>query len=206
MLWGMPESGTPVPPPFGPARPPASPGARVGAVAIDLVGTFLITLAIVYTLISLGFSGYNGVSGTNDDLVLAGALGIVVVPAASILLNTVTTIVWGRTIGKYLLSLRVVDMHTLSTPAPSQILLRTLVLVAPILVAIPISYLVMLSSGLTLGFQGVVVVLVAAYWIVLLALMLGRPGVIALQDRAGRTIVVSTRTPTASTEPAPSAS
>ena len=202
----MPESGTPVPPPFGPARPPASPGARVGAVAIDLVGTFLITLAIVYTLISLGFSGYNGVSGTNDDLVLAGALGIVVVPAASILLNTVTTIVWGRTVGKYLLSLRVVDRNTLNRPAPSQILLRTLVLVAPILVAIPISYLVMMTSGSAFGIQSVVLVLVAAYWVVLLALMLGRPGVIALQDRVGRTIVVSTRTPSVSTESAPSAS
>ena len=174
--------------------------------AIDLVGTVLVTFAVVYTLISLGFEGHNGVSGMNDDLVLAGALGLVVVPAASILLNTVTTIVWGRTVGKYLLSLRVVDRNTLNRPAPGQILLRTLVLVAPILVAIPISYLVMMTSGWALGIQSVVLLLVAAYWFVLLALMLGRPGVIALQDRAGRTVVVSTRTHPVSTNPAPSAS
>jgi len=64
----------------------------------------------------------------------------------------------------------------------------------------------MMISGSAFGIQGVVVVLVAAYWFVLLALMLGRPGVIALQDRAGRTLVVSTRTPTVSTEPDTSAS
>ena len=189
----MPDSGTPVPPPFGGSLPRASPGARFGAVAIDLVGTVLATLATAYGMISLGFAGYNGVSGMNDDLVLGGALAIVVVPVASVVLNMVATIVWGRTVGKHLLGLRVVDKNTLATPAPSQILLRTLVLVAPILVAIPVVYLASVGPKTFFGVQGIGIALVGAYWFVLMVLMMAKPEVAALQDRAGHTVVVTTR-------------
>jgi uncharacterized RDD family membrane protein YckC len=202
----MPASGTPVPPPFGAPLPLASPGARFGAVAIDLVGTVLATLAIAVGMISLGFAGYNGVSGTNGDLVLGGALAIVVVPVASVVLNMITTIVWGRTVGKHLVGLRVVDQNTLATPAPGQILLRTLVLVAPILVVIPVMYLATVGPAPSLGIPGVGIVLVGAYWFVLMVLMMARPEIAPLQDRAGRTVVVTTRPRPGSTEPLHSAS
>ena len=188
----MSDSGTLVPPPFGASFPPASPWARIGAVVVDFVGTFIVTLIIVYVLVAVGFDGYNGVSGLNDDVVLAGALGIVVIPVASVVLNLVLTIVRGITVGKALFGLRVVDAITLRPATASRVLLRTLVIVAPIFVVVVLHSLIVMSTGLTLALQNLEFALIGAYWLMLMIMMI-RPGVRPLQDRAGHTVVVRTR-------------
>ena len=43
------------------------------------------------------------------------------------------------------------------------------------------------------GVQGIGIVLVGAYWFVLMVLMMAKPEVAPLQDRAGHTVVVTTR-------------
>ena len=188
----MSDSGTLVPPPFSASFPPASPWARIGAVVVDFVGTFIVTLIIVYVLVAVGFDGYNGVSGLNDDVVLAGALGIVVIPVASVVLNLVLTIVRGSTVGKALFGLRVVDAVTLRPATASRVLLRTLVIVAPIFVVVVLHSLIVMSTGLTLALQNLEFALIGAYWLMLMIMMI-RPGVRPLQDRAGHTVVVRTR-------------
>jgi uncharacterized RDD family membrane protein YckC len=197
----MSDSGTLVPPPFGTSFPPAAPWARIGAVAIDAVGTFVVTLVLVFLLVGIGFSGYNGVSGLNDDVVLAGALGIVVIPAASVVLNLVLTIVRGSTVGKAMLGLRVVDAGTLHRATASQVLLRTLVIVAPIFAVVVLHTMLVLPTGISIGLQNLELGLVAAYWVALMVMML-RPGVRPLQDRAGHTVVVRTRVRDGETLPA----
>jgi len=188
----MSDSGTLVPPPFSASFPPASPWARIGAVVVDFLGTFVVTLIIVYVLVAVGFDGYNGVSGLNDDVVLAGALGIVVIPVASVVLNLVLTIVRGITVGKALFGLRVVDAITLRPATASRVLLRTLVIVAPIFVVVVLHSLIVMSTGLTLALQNLEFALIGAYWLMLMIMMI-RPGVRPLQDRAGHTVVVRTR-------------
>ena len=191
----MSDSGTLVPPPFSASFPPASPWARIGAVVVDFLGTFVVTLIIVYVLVAVGFdgyNGYNGVSGLNDDVVLAGALGIVVIPVASVVLNLVLTIVRGITVGKALFGLRVVDAITLRPATASRVLLRTLVIVAPIFVVVVLHSLIVMSTGLTLALQNLEFALIGAYWLMLMIMMI-RPGVRPLQDRAGHTVVVRTR-------------
>jgi uncharacterized RDD family membrane protein YckC len=188
----MSDSGTVVPPPFGPNFPPASPWARIGAVVIDVVGTFAVTLILVNLVVAIAFGDYDGVSGLNDNLVLAGALGIVVIPAASVVLNLVLTIVRGHTVGKKLLGLRVIDAETLRPATASRVLLRTLVIVAPIFAVVVLHSMIVMSMGLTIAIQNLELALVAAYWLALMVMMI-RPGVRPLQDRAGHTVVVRTR-------------
>lgn len=174
------------PPPLAYAEAPAEsyslahPALRAFAFFLDGVGTVVLVVVIVF----------GGLSTSGFGLFWA----IPLVPLAVALIDTVLTTVFGVTGAKALLGLRVVDAETGGRINFGRSLLRSLVIVAPILLG------VLMTMGTTFlpyevqnAFGGGVVLTVfvpIAGWVALLVVLATRPRHRGLQDLAGRSLVV----------------
>lgn len=160
-------------------REPAHPVLRAFAFFLDGLGTFVLTVLVVFT-------------GLNADAGFAFS-AILLVPAASALLSTVLTAVFGVTPAKAILGLRVVDAETGARPGMRSIL-RSLVIVAPLLVTLGLAWGVPAiwrdDAGAFLLF-----LLPPALWVGMLAVVVARrtDRYRGLQDLAARSVVVRVR-------------
>lgn len=189
-------SDAPPPPPdglaiFEPPAPPdlpaygeaprqqiAHPGRRALGFIVDGVGTVCVTIVVV-------FAGL--IAGTMEFFV-----AIFWVPLASAVLATVLTATIGVTPGKWIAGIRVVHVVT-GRPTGGWAVLRSLVIVAPIIATVVILRLLAL-----LPYNGSEVVdpflagliLPALLWVALFVVVVASPQHRGLEDRAGRSIVI----------------
>ena len=198
----------PAPPPYNPAAPQyaytagygesatidpsalriANPAWRALAFAIDGVGTFIVTTMIVF--VGLAAGGY--------DIFWA----IPTVPLLSALLSTVLTATLGVTPGKAMVGIRVVHIAT-GRPIGAWAILRSLVIIAPILLTFVVStalssltYSSFNTSGsgdLLYSLAGYTWYLPFAGWLALLIVLIARPRHRGLEDLVARSIVVRAR-------------
>jgi uncharacterized RDD family membrane protein YckC len=168
------------PPAYGeqPTERLAHPALRALAFALDGLGTVLVTTFVVF------------IGLFSDDF--WGLYAIPIVPFASAVLATVLTATLGVTPGKWMTRLRVVHVVT-GRPIGAWAILRSLVIVAPVLLTIAIlQILARLPFGGSdvidpiLGFFVIPVVL----WAALLGILIAAPRHRGLEDLAGRSVVV----------------
>jgi uncharacterized RDD family membrane protein YckC len=163
----------------------ANPAWRALAFAIDGGGTFLITTMIVFVGLAVG--GY--------DIFWA----IPLVPLVSALLSTVLTATLGVTPGKAMVRIRVVHVAT-GRPIGAWAILRSLVIVAPIVLTFVVAYGLSAleysapnssgSSDLLFSLASFAWFLPFAGWLALLIVLIVRPRHRGLEDLAGRSVVV----------------
>jgi uncharacterized RDD family membrane protein YckC len=170
----------------------ASTGARVVAAVFDIVGTVFVTLIVAFTLVSAAASDDFYESGFQVPLEFASVAAIFVVPVVCVVFNVVTTVRWGYTIGKRIVGLRVVDASTGTNAPARRICARTLVLVAPFVLATATTVVVSVFVSPADAFVDtrLIILLAPALFCAPLLIMMLRPGVRPLQDRAGDTSVV----------------
>ncbi|WP_309712979.1 RDD family protein [Pseudolysinimonas sp.] len=190
-------SDAPPPPPdglaiFEPPAPPADvpaygevpeqrlahPGLRALAFILDGVGTVALTIVVVFGGLALG--------------AMESLVAILVVPLGSALLATVLTATLGITPGKWIARVRVVHVDT-GRPIYGWALLRSLVIVAPILVTFVVLGLLSslpYGSGVPVDplFGGLIVP--GILWIGMFAVVAATPRHRGLEDLAGRSVVV----------------
>lgn len=157
----------------------AHPALRAFAFALDGIGTVVLVVVIVF----------GGLSTGGFELFWA----IPVVPLAVALLDTVLTTAFGVTGAKALLGLRVVDAETGGRIGLGRSLLRSLVIVAPILLLVGLTWgLTQLPWDWTPWYFGspLPLLIPIAGWAALLAVLAARPRHRGLQDLAGRSLVV----------------
>jgi uncharacterized RDD family membrane protein YckC len=157
----------------------AHPGRRALAFAIDGIGTVVATVVIVF-----------------GGLILGGMEALVAifwVPLASAVLATVLTALVGITPGKWIAGISVVHVVT-RRPIGAWAILRSLVIVAPIIVTFATLRLVAVGSAPGVEyvdpFLGAVI-LPVVLWVALYVVVVATPQHRGLEDRAGRSIVVS---------------
>lgn len=161
-----------------PALRLAHPGLRALAFVIDGVGTVAMTFAVVFVGLILG--------------TLEALVAIFWVPLASAVLATVLTATLGVTPGKWLARIRVVHVVT-GRPTGAWALLRSLVIVGPIVVTIALlQVLSAVASGGYLPFDPLtgVVVIPALLWVAMFVVVAATPQHRGLEDLAGRSVVV----------------
>lgn len=190
-------SDAPPPPPdgfaiFEPPAPPADipaygevveqrlahPGLRALAFAIDGVGTVAVTIVVVFGGLILG---------SMESLV-----AIFWVPLASAVLATVLTATLGVTPGKWLARIKVVHVVT-GKPTGAWALLRSLVIVGPLIVTVVVlRLLVEVSTGGYPPFDPLTgaAVIPALLWIAMFIVVVATPQHRGLEDLTGRSIVV----------------
>jgi uncharacterized RDD family membrane protein YckC len=161
-----------------PAQRVAHPGRRALAFALDGIGTVLMTIVVVFGgLIVVGL----------DSLV-----AIFWVPLASAVLATVLTATLGATPGKWLAGIRVVHVVT-GRPTGAWALLRSLVIVAPLVVTVAVLQLLETVRGpgaeYVDPFLGALI-LPTLLWVAMFVVVAATPQHRGLEDRAGRSIVV----------------
>lgn len=157
----------------------AHPALRAFAFFLDGVGTVLLVIVIVF----------GGLSTGGLELFWA----ILLVPLAVALVATVLTALFGVTGGKALLGLRVVDAETGGRIGLGRSLVRSLVIVSPILLAVGLTWgLTQLPWELTGWYFGSPLPLFIPIvgWVALLVVFAARPRHRGLQDLAGRSLVV----------------
>lgn len=156
----------------------AHPGLRALAFIIDGVGTVAVTIIVV-------FGGL--IVGSMEILV-----AILWVPLASAVLATVLTAVFGVTPGKWMTRIKVVHVTT-GRPTGGWAVLRSLVIVAPIIVAFIVGRLL---AELPYGGYEIIdpflggLILPAVLWLAMLVVVVATPQHRGLEDRAGRSVVV----------------
>lgn len=165
-------------PPYGSSKEPelAHPVLRAIAFAMDGIGTFIVTVIVVFSGMgaSYGLSFY----------------GILFVPLLSALLSTVLTAIYGVTPSKAILGIRVVDADT-GRPIGWRSILRSLVIVAPIGLTVVVGYLAFYLPPLAGdSFFAVTLLPPVLGWLALIIIAGVRPRYRGLQDLAGRSIVV----------------
>lgn len=161
-----------------PGRQLAHPGRRALGFVVDGVGTVCLTTVVV-------FAGL--IAGTMEFLV-----AIFWVPLASAVLATVLTATLGITPGKWIAGIRVVHVVT-GRSTGGWAVVRSLVIVAPIIVTVVILRLLAL-----LPYNGSEVVdpflagliLPALLWVALFVIVVASPQHRGLEDRAGRSLVI----------------
>jgi uncharacterized RDD family membrane protein YckC len=161
-----------------PGRQVAHPGRRALAFIVDGLGTVCVTIIVV-------FAGL--IAGTMELLV-----AMFWVPLASAVLATVLTATIGVTPGKWIAGIRVVHLVT-GRPTGGWAVLRSLVIVAPIIVTVVILRLLAL-----LPYDGTEVVdpllagliLPGLFWAAMFVVVVATPEHRGLEDRVGRSIVV----------------
>jgi uncharacterized RDD family membrane protein YckC len=161
-----------------PDRRVAHPGRRAVAFILDGVGTVAVTIVVVFGGLILGSMEF--------------LIAIFWVPLASALLATVLTATIGVTPGKWLAGIKVVHVIT-GRPTGPWAVLRSLVIVAPIIVTVAV--LRLLSLGSAPGSEYVdpflgAVVLPVVLWVAMFVVVVAIPEHRGLEDRAGRSIVV----------------
>ena len=161
-----------------PAQQVAHPGRRAFAFILDGVGTVCLTIVVV-------FAG-----------LIAGWLEVFVamfwVPLGSAVLATVLTALFGITPGKWIAGIKVVHVET-GRPTGAWAVLRSLVIVAPIIATVAILRLLTL-----LPYDGSEVVdpflagliLPALFWAAMFVFVVASPQHRGLEDRAGRSLVI----------------
>jgi uncharacterized RDD family membrane protein YckC len=161
-----------------PERQVAHPGRRALAFAIDGVGTITMTFVVVFGGLFLG--------------AMEALIAIFWVPLASAVLASVLTATLGLTPGKWVAQVRVVHIVT-GKPTGAWALLRSLVIVGPIIVTIvALQLLTGVATGGYLPFDPLtgIVVIPALLWIAMFVVVIATPQHRGLEDLAGRSIVV----------------
>ena len=161
--------------PAGPA--PATLGRRLAAFSLDFALTFCAALAAVVVGLTTGFAPFSD-----------GLFGIFTLPWIAIALNTLGAWLFGSTLAQRMLGLRVVDPQSGGRIGLARTVLRTAVIVSPLLLLAVVTYTPMLryvgyfSNGPSLFWVPVLV------WVIMLvvAASSGR----SLHDRAAGSIVV----------------
>jgi uncharacterized RDD family membrane protein YckC len=177
----------------------ASPGIRIGAFTIDVLLATLCTVVIPLGILFLSwFSGGDRVGTSGATTVsVAAMLASAVVPLCALAIYAARVVWRGASIGHRLAGLRVVDLDTHQRATPGRLVLRTLALFAPLLIALvlyaPLALVELLpyNAGLVdaLGAAALVAgVAVPVWWTVLLAQV--ATGRRALHDRAAGTMVL----------------
>lgn len=161
-----------------PDRRIAHPGRRALAFIIDGIGTVIVTIVVVFGGLILG---------SMESLV-----AIFWVPLASAILATILTATVGVTPGKVLAGIKVVHIAT-GRATGAWAVLRSLVIVAPIIVTI--ATLRLLSLGSAPGAEYVdpflgALILPLVLWVAMFVVVVATPQHRGLEDRAGRSIVV----------------
>lgn len=161
-----------------PDRRVAHPGRRAVAFILDGVGTVMVTIVVVFGGLMLGSMEF--------------LVAILWVPVASAVLSTVLTATAGVTPGKWLAGIKVVHIVT-GRATGAWAVLRSLVIVAPIVVAVAV--LRLLELGSTPGSEYVdpflgSLILPAVLWAAMFIVVLAAPGHRGLEDRAGRSLVI----------------
>jgi len=162
-----------------PERQVAHPGRRALAFVLDGLGTVAVTSVVVFGGLILGS--------------LEALVAIFWVPLASALLATVLTATLGVTPGKWVAQVRVVHVVT-GRPTGAWALLRSLVIVGPIVVTIVLlQTLAAVASGGYLPFDPLAAALVipTLLWIAMFVMVAATPQHRGLEDLAGRSIVVT---------------
>jgi uncharacterized RDD family membrane protein YckC len=157
----------------------ANPGWRILAFSIDGIGTVVITTIVVFGGLFTGMVG--------------GFFAIPLIPLLSALLSTVLTATLGVTPGKAMVGIRVVHVVT-GKPIGAWAILRSLVIVAPILLTIFGSSAIsrLFDDGYYDGdaLFGLAFFLPFVGWIILLIVLIAMPRHRGLEDLASRSIVV----------------
>jgi len=163
----------------------ANPAWRALAFAIDGFGTFALTTVIVF--VGLAAGGFDSF------------YAIPVVPLASAVLSTVLTATLGVTPGKAIVRIRVVHVDT-GRPIGAWAVLRSLVIVSPIVLTFVISYALSAlaystfnnggASDVLYGLSSIAYYLPFVGWVALLLVLILRPRHRGLEDLAARSIVV----------------
>lgn len=158
---------------------PAHPVVRAFAFLLDGAATFVLTVVAV-------FASLNASYGFAFVLIL-------LVPAVSAVVATVLTALFGFTPAKALLGLRVVDAETGGRPGWRSIL-RSLLIVAPLLLDLALAWTVGATFSSDLGLA-VFVLLPPVVWAAMLAVLATRrrDRYRGVQDLAARSVVVSVR-------------
>lgn len=174
----MPFGNEPWPTASAPAGPmPATLGRRSGAFILDLFLTFV---AIVLAI----FLGLGGALG----LFTGGVFGIYHTPWIAIALNTVGVWLFGSTLAQRMLGLRVVDAQSGERIGLPRTLLRTAIIVSPLLVLAAVTYWPVLYYFGNYGSATSFYWLPALVWLIMLVVA-GASGR-SLHDRAARSLVV----------------
>jgi len=171
-----PSSPSPFTPPSGLPQP-VSLWPRSSAFILDLFLTFCAVLVLV--LVGLG---------TGAEYFAGGLVSIYAIPWIAIVLNTVSLWLTGRTLGQRLSRIKVVDQVTGEPIGLARTLLRTAIIVSPLLLLYAVTFLPILrylgyySNGPSLSGMTVVI------WIIMLivAAASGR----SLHDRAAGSTVI----------------
>jgi uncharacterized RDD family membrane protein YckC len=190
------------------SRPEAAPtiagvGIRLGAFAIDMVGTALLTGVIAAVLLFAGLATPGTLDGVGAGVWFAtvGALAVLVVPLAAIALYALLTARRGASPGQRILRLTVVNLESHGPVGFGCGMLRTVVLFAPALLALALrlgsAFLAALpgDSFDLYGWAGTLthaVTVTIPLWWILLAVQLAT-GRRALHDRAAGTMVLAWR-------------
>ena len=181
-----PVPGAPVPVPAvtpraeDPSTPePAHPVLRAFAFLVDGVATFVLTIVAVFASLDASYE-------------FAFVL-VLLVPTLSAVLATVLTALFGFTPAKALLGLRVVDAETGGRPGWRS-LLRSLVIVAPLLLDLALAWTVGATFSSDLGLT-VFALLPPVVWVAMLAVLVARRDdrYRGVQDLAARSVVVRVR-------------
>jgi uncharacterized RDD family membrane protein YckC len=161
-----------------PGQRVAHPGRRAVAFILDGLGTVLATIVVVFGGLILGS--------------LESLAAIFVVPVASAVLATVLTATIGLTPGKWLAGIKVVHLVT-GRVTGAWAILRSLVIVAPIVVTITVLRLLELASNPGSEYVDpflAAVILPALFWAAMFVVVVATPQHRGLEDRVGRSIVV----------------
>jgi len=164
--------------PVGPA--PATLGRRSGAFILDLFLTFLAILLVIF----LGLGGTFG-------LFANGVFGIYQTPWIAIALNTAGVWLFGSTLGQRMLGLRVVDPESGARIGLARTLLRTAIIVSPMILLAAATYLPVLDYVGYYSNSASLFWLAPLVWLIMLVVA-GASGR-SLHDRAARSIVVRVR-------------
>jgi uncharacterized RDD family membrane protein YckC len=158
----------------------AHPALRAAAFVLDGLGTFVLTTIVL-------FSGLFGAFGFFGWLPL-------LVPLLATVLDTALTATRGVTVAKAMLRLRVVDADTGRVIGAGRAILRSLVIVSPLLLALAVTAVTWSLPTEALGALGALVSVTGWIpilgWVALLVVLAASPRYRGLQDRAARSIVV----------------
>jgi uncharacterized RDD family membrane protein YckC len=157
----------------------AHPGRRALAFVIDGIGTVVVTVVVVFGGLILGS--------------MEALIAIFWVPLASAVLATVLTATLGLTPGKWAARVRVVHVVT-GRPTGAWALLRSLVIVAPIVVTVVVLRgLTALAPAGSLTFDPLTagVVIPVVLWVAMFVVVAATPRHRGLEDLAGRSVVVA---------------
>jgi len=148
---------------------------RANAFMIDLVLTFAVTALVSATAF------------ITSSLELLSVI-LVVIPAIAVTVNTVSVWRVGHTLGQWLLGLSVVDAQTGSRMGSGRAIVRTLIIISPVLLSVAIGVLLALDGNGGSSPIGYVWFVTSVWFFMLVIASAFRTG--ALHDVATRSTVI----------------